>query len=188
MWPWYECISTCVHRLLVCVLCQQCIPTLVYPQQSIPTYALPSLYGVDLFFEIFYGDLFLFFFDKNILTICYAVMPMPRTCCWLQNCKVAGSNLTCRDDWKTRWPLHSVDLTSMGLSSPGQNIIHSPVARVVYGWWALAYKLIRMPGSIGYVANHAIWWIRGSPDENTCFPSLSQAFRTVWLPKVVHPH
>ena len=48
------------------------------------------------------------------------------------HCKVAGSNLTCRDDWKTRWPLHSVDLTSMGLSLPGQNIIHSPVARVVY--------------------------------------------------------
>ena len=48
-------------------------------------------------------------------------------------CKVDGSNLTCRDDWKTRWRLHSVDLTSTGLSSPGQSIIHSPVARVVYG-------------------------------------------------------
>ena len=51
----------------------------------------------------------------------------------LGNCKVAGSNLTCRDDWKTRWRLHSVDLTSTGISSPGQNVIHSPVARVVYG-------------------------------------------------------
>ena len=49
------------------------------------------------------------------------------------HCKVAGSNLTCRDDWKTRWRLHSVDLTSTGLSLPDQNIIHSPVARVVYG-------------------------------------------------------
>ena len=29
--------------------------------------------------------------------------------------------------------LHSVGLTSMGLSSPSQNIIHSTVARVVYG-------------------------------------------------------
>ena len=48
-------------------------------------------------------------------------------------CKVAGSNLTCRDDWKTRWRLHSVGLTSTGLFSPSQNIIHSPVARVVYG-------------------------------------------------------
>ena len=49
------------------------------------------------------------------------------------HCKVAGSNLTCRDDSKTRWRLHSVDLTSTGLSSLDQNIIHSPVARVVYG-------------------------------------------------------
>ena len=32
---------------------------------------------------------------------------------------------------------------------------------------ALAYKLIRMPGSIENVANHAIWRLRGSPtDEN----------------------
>ena len=37
------------------------------------------------------------------------------------------------DDWKTKWQLHSVDLTSTGLSSPGKNIIHSPVARVVRG-------------------------------------------------------
>ena len=48
-------------------------------------------------------------------------------------CKVAGSNLTCWDDWKTRWQLHSVDLTSMPVSLLGQNIILSPVARVVYG-------------------------------------------------------
>ena len=47
-------------------------------------------------------------------------------------CKVAGSNLTCRDDSKTRWRLHSVGPTSMGLSSLGQNIIHSSIARVVY--------------------------------------------------------
>ena len=41
------------------------------------------------------------------------------------DCKVAGSsNLTCRDDWKTRWRLHSVGLTSTGVSLPGQNIIH----------------------------------------------------------------
>ena len=46
------------------------------------------------------------------------------TCHREENCKVAGSNLTCRDDWKTRWRLHSVGLTSMGVSSPGQNIIH----------------------------------------------------------------
>ena len=53
--------------------------------------------------------------------------------CFHRHCKVAGSNLTCRDDLKTRWWLHSVDPTSTGLSSLGQNIIHSPVARVVYG-------------------------------------------------------
>ena len=64
---------------------------------------------------------------------------------WSWYCKVAGSNLTCRDDWISRWRLHSVGPTSTGLSSLGQNIIHSPhaVARVVYGWWALAYKLIQ---------------------------------------------
>ena len=56
-------------------------------------------------------------------------------------CKVAGRNLTCRDDWKTRWRLHSVDLTSTGLSSLDQNIIHSPLARVVYGWWGLHISL-----------------------------------------------
>ena len=39
-------------------------------------------------------------------------------------CKVAGSNLTCRDDWKTRWRIHLVDPTSTALSSLGQNIIH----------------------------------------------------------------
>ena len=50
-----------------------------------------------------------------------------------KHCKVAGSNFTCRDDSKTRWQLHSVGPTSMGLSSLGQNIIHSPVAKVVYG-------------------------------------------------------
>ena len=38
-------------------------------------------------------------------------------------CKVAGSNLTCRNDRISRWRLTSL----------GQNIIHSPVARVVYG-------------------------------------------------------
>ena len=48
-------------------------------------------------------------------------------------CKVAGSNLTCRDDSKTRWQLHSVDPTSTRLSLLGQNIIHSSIARVVYG-------------------------------------------------------
>ena len=48
-------------------------------------------------------------------------------------CKVAGSNLTCRDDSKTRWWLHSVNPTSTGLSSLSQNIIHSSIARVVYG-------------------------------------------------------
>ena len=48
-------------------------------------------------------------------------------------CKVAGSNLACRDDGISRWRLHSVDPTSTGLSLLGQNITHSPVARVVYG-------------------------------------------------------
>ena len=43
------------------------------------------------------------------------------------------------------------------MGSPGQDIIHLLVARVVYGQWALAYKLIRMPGSIENVANHAIY-------------------------------
>ena len=87
-------------------------------------------------------------------------------------CKVAGSNLTCRNDWKTRWRLHSVDLTSTGISSLGQNIMHSPVARVVYGWRVLVYKLIWKPGSVGYVANRAIWLLRGSLDENACFSLL----------------
>ena len=109
----------------------------------------------------------------------------------VHHCKVAGSNLTCKDDWKTRRQLHSVDLTSTGVSLPGRNIIHLLVARVVYGWWALAYKLIRMPGSIGYVANHAIWRLRGSLDENACFSLLSQAFMLVWLYRCslkYHPH
>ena len=43
----------------------------------------------------------------------------------------------------------------------------------------LVYKLIRKPGLIKYVANHAIWWISGSLDENACFSLLSQAFRQV---------
>ena len=47
------------------------------------------------------------------------------------NCKVAGSNLTCRDDSKTRWRLHSVDPTLTGLSLLGQNIINSSIAIVV---------------------------------------------------------
>ena len=47
-------------------------------------------------------------------------------------CKVAGSNLTCRDDSKTRWRLHSVDPTSTGLFSLSQNIIHSSITRVVW--------------------------------------------------------
>ena len=96
-------------------------------------------------------------------------------------CKVAGSNITCRDDSKTRWRLHSVNPTSMGLSSLGQNIIHSPVARVVYGWWALAYKLTRMPGSTENVPHRAIWRLRGSLDENASFSSLSHTFRLIWL-------
>ena len=42
--------------------------------------------------------------------------------CWKTgDCKVAGSNLTCRDDSKTRWRLHSVGPTSSRLSSLGQN-------------------------------------------------------------------
>ena len=53
--------------------------------------------------------------------------------CGLTHCKVAGSNLTCRDERISRWRLHSVGPTSTGLSSLGQNIIHSPVARVVCG-------------------------------------------------------
>ena len=51
----------------------------------------------------------------------------------IPHCKVAGSNLTCKDDRISRWRLHSVGPTSTGLSLLGQNIIHSPVARVVYG-------------------------------------------------------
>ena len=72
-------------------------------------------------------------------------------------CKVAGSNLTCRDDGISRWWLHSVSPTSMGLSSLGQNIIHSPVARVV--------------GE--NVPNHAIWHLRGSLNKNASFSLLS---------------
>ena len=62
-------------------------------------------------------------------------------------------NLT---DSKTRWRLHSVDPTPTGLSSPGQDIIHSPVAIVMYGWWVLVYRLRRMPGSMENVANCVI--------------------------------
>ena len=50
--------------LLVCVLCQpvhSCIE--------------PSLHMLDFFLEIFYEGLFLFFFDKNLLTIRYVVPP-----------------------------------------------------------------------------------------------------------------
>ena len=49
------------------------------------------------------------------------------------NCKVAGSNHTCMDNVISRWRLHSVGPTSTELSLLGQNIIHSPVARVVCG-------------------------------------------------------
>ena len=48
-------------------------------------------------------------------------------------CKVATSNLTCSDNWITRWQLHLMDPSSTGLSSLGQNIIHSSVARVMCG-------------------------------------------------------
>ena len=94
---------------------------------------------------------------------------------------VATLHCTCRDDSKTRWQLHSVGPTSTGLSLLGQNIIHSPVARVVYGWWALAYKLTRMPGLTENVPHCAIWHHRGSLDENACFSLLSHTFRLIWL-------
>ena len=42
-----------------------------------------------------------------------------QTNCVCSYCKVAGSNLTCRDDSKTRWWLHSVGPTSTRLSSLG---------------------------------------------------------------------
>ena len=67
------------------------------------------------------------------------------------------------------------------LHSLGQNIIHSPVARVVYGWWALAYKFTRMPGSTENVPHRAIWRLRGSLDENASFSSLSRTGRLIWL-------
>ena len=59
---------------------------------------------------------------------------------WSNSCIKVSSNLTCtcRYDSKTRWRLHSVNPTSTGISSLGQNIIHSSIARVVCGWWALA--------------------------------------------------
>ena len=50
----------------------------------------------------------------------------------MKHCKVAGINLTCRDDSKIRWAATSVDPTSTELSSPSQDI-HLPVARIVYG-------------------------------------------------------
>ena len=50
-----------------------------------------------------------------------------------------------------------------------QNIIHSSIARVVYEWWALAYKLTTIPGSTETMPNHAIWRLRGSLDENVSF-------------------
>ena len=49
-------------------------------------------------------------------------------------CKIAT---TCRDYSKTKWKLHSVDLTSTELSSPGQDIIHSSVAKVCVDDWCL---------------------------------------------------
>ena len=75
----------------------------------------------------------------------------------MRYCKVAGSALHVgitgkQDGGYTQWTW-----LQKGLSSLGQKIIHLPVARVVYGWWAVAYKLVRMQGAIGYVANHAIW-------------------------------
>ena len=51
---------------------------------------------------------------------------------YLADCKVAGSNLTVRM-MGFQDGIHSVDPTLMGLSSRGQNVIHSPVARVVFG-------------------------------------------------------
>ena len=61
----------------------------------------------------------------------------------------------------------------------------SPIVRVVYGGWVLAYKLIRMPGSTENLANFAIWHLRASPNENTRFSSLSQTFRQVLFFTVV---
>ena len=56
MWPCYGVhITVCVARL-VFVLCQ--------PMHSCIE---PSLHGLDFFLEIFYGELFLFFFDNNLL-------------------------------------------------------------------------------------------------------------------------
>ena len=43
-----------------------------------------------------------------------------------------GSNLMRRDNLKTRKWLHSVNRTSTRQSLPGQDIIHSPLARVVW--------------------------------------------------------
>ena len=86
----------------------------------------------------------------------------------------------------SRWRLHSVGPTSMGLSSLGQNIIHSPVARVVHGWWALAYKLRRMPGSTENVPHRAIWHLRGIVDKNGSFSLLSHTFGLIWLYNVLY--
>ena len=56
MWPCYGVhITVCVARL-VFVLCQ--------PEHS---WIEPSLHGLDFLLEIFYGELFLFFFDNNLL-------------------------------------------------------------------------------------------------------------------------
>ena len=75
---------------------------------------------------------------------------------WIPTCSVRDSS---RDG-----PLKLAQL-QRGLSSLGQNIIHSPVARVVCGWWAFAYKLTRMPGSTENVPHRAIWHLRGNLDK-----------------------
>ena len=50
-----------------------------------------------------------------------------------------------------------------------QNIIHSSIARVVYEWWALAYKLTTIPGSTENVPNRAKRRLRGGLDKNVSF-------------------
>ena len=77
-------------------------------------------------------------------------------CSTTMYCKVAGSNLTCRDDSKARWRLHSVDSTSTELFLLGQDIIHLPVAIefcVDDEHLHTSSKNARIDGKRGYLCN-----------------------------------
>ena len=66
--------------------------TSYFVSHTVCIYAL-NLHGLDFFLEIFW-DLFLFFFDNNLLTICYVVHPRNRDWC------ATSSTHVCIDEWR----------------------------------------------------------------------------------------